>query len=240
MAKRCALNGVALPSIMTSLPFLLRCMRACTCRQAELGLTTLAGISRYYYWGNYLGRLTTRSMSADHGKEVTVRKKRREVKEDDAPNTESCVNPLKKRKKRGTKESGEGVNADPSKKRKKQASEESDDDIKSSLLGQFIPFEGITEENLTYVDSTSCPELSENVSINSQETLEGRFYNLKSLTDDYCFPSVTTILEGTVAKNSYFQLFNWKRKMIKEHGEEGFDAIQRNTLRSGVNFHMVS
>ena len=71
-------------------------------------------------------------------------------------------------------------------------------------------------------------------------TPEGRFYHISSASESVVFPSVTTVLGHTLTKSRYYMLRNWKKSMVKEHGEEGFESIQQQTKDTGTHFHNVS
>ena len=71
-------------------------------------------------------------------------------------------------------------------------------------------------------------------------TSEDRFYCISSAGASVVFPSVTTILRHTWAKSQYYMLRNWKKSMVKEYGEEGFENIQQQTKNIGTHFHKVS
>ena len=69
---------------------------------------------------------------------------------------------------------------------------------------------------------------------------EGRFYHVSSAGASVLFPSVTTVLSNTPTKSQYYRLRNWKKSMIKTHGEEQFENIQQQTKDVGTHFHQVS
>ena len=119
--------------------------------------------------------------------------------------------------------------------RRKKSTEQSDEDIKSLLLGPFVPFEG------SPVNSSGSSEgiLNQVLSMDRQDLPEGRFYHVKSSTDNFSFPSVTTILDNTMESSSYYRLLKWRLKLTGEHGAKGFDTIRKTTLNSGHNFHKV-
>lgn len=72
------------------------------------------------------------------------------------------------------------------------------------------------------------------------QTPEGRFYQIHSQEESYNFPSVTTVLSSTRPPQSYFSLRNWRKNMVKEHGESGYRKIKEETMRTGSHFHRVN
>lgn len=147
----------------------------------------------------------------------------------------------KKRKPRKLKSASEksdpGQSPTPPKRKKttkKEVLDPPDQEVKNSP--SYVPFEGITEDIL----NQKTKELYDAKSFYKQNSPDGRFYHLNSSTATFSFPSVTTILAKTVEGSSHFRLLNWKRKLIKEHGQERFDKIRSDLLQSGSNFHKVS
>ena len=116
---------------------------------------------------------------------------------------------------------------------------------KQTLIGHFVPFEGTTKVLTPDTNPFDTYGLHNGLfSFDRQDSLEGRLYHIKP-TDKrnksvYSFPSVTTILENTMENANYYRLLNWKRKLMAEHGTEGFDMIVKNTMKSGSDFHKVS
>lgn len=100
--------------------------------------------------------------------------------------------------------------------------------VEEEKIGPFIPFEGIVDESHTFHN------------IDRHKLSEGRFYSLQSATENYLFPSVTTVLDNTMDSSSSFRLLVWRRNLIKLHGQKDFEMIAKNTLNSGANFHKVS
>lgn len=129
------------------------------------------------------------------------------------------------------------------KKKAKKSSEISDQMMKEQLIGPFVPFEGTCATNTMQPNMNNTNNLHNgSLSVISQDSLEGRLYHIRSNDVDksmYSFPSVTTILDSTVGRGSYYRLLNWKRKLTAQHGTEGFEEIVKNTLNSGSNFHKV-
>lgn len=69
---------------------------------------------------------------------------------------------------------------------------------------------------------------------------EDRYYRISSAGVSVVYPSVTTVLRQTVTKGQYYMLRNWRRSMIKEHGEEEFESILKQIRNTGTHFHQVS
>lgn len=137
----------------------------------------------------------------------------------------------KKTRKSKTKEGAASKDELQKKKRKKRKSVLSDEEIKEILIGPFIPFEGLSEEA-----SGDIAFQSGEVSVEKEDSPEGRFYCYETSSNTYSFPSVTTVLDKT---GSSYPLLLWKRKLTDQHGKEGFEAIRRSTLKSGSDFHKV-
>lgn len=175
--------------------------------------------------------------STNGAPETVEEKKKLRAKKTKKENTDGASETAKKRKPRKSKtENTNGASAEPQIKRKREKKPPvSDEELKSSLLGPFIPFEG--------EDSESEGLHSGTFSIQREDSPGGRLYHIKSSTahdnHTYSFPSVTSILDSTVEKASYYRLLVWKRKLTEKHGLEGFDKIVKNTLKSGSNFHKV-
>lgn len=120
--------------------------------------------------------------------------------------------------------------SDSQKKKKKRGRKVlSEEEILDSLIGPSIPFEGIAEKNSAFEHA--------NLSFEKQDSPDGRFYRCQTSTNSYAFPSVTTVLDKTGTRS--YPLLIWKRKLVEEHGKEGFEAIRKNTLKSGNDFHKV-
>lgn len=184
------------------------------------------------------------SASEETGKKRRIKSKlKKSVNGDDDPVPIATSNDKKTRTRKSRKRTDEST-ADLSKQKKKKKEKKSpdisDQELKDLLLGPFIPFEG-TVKHINTADTKSLHDGS--FSIDCQDSLEGRCYHIKSSAghdmSTYSFPSVTTILQNTVEKGSYYRLLNWRRKLTAEHGMGGFDAIVKSTLKSGSNFHKV-
>ncbi|KAK2896902.1 hypothetical protein Q8A67_011390 [Cirrhinus molitorella] len=60
---------------------------------------------------------------------------------------------------------------------------------------------------------------------------------LKRNSNNTSIPSVTRILQKTMPPDQAFYLERWKRRMIAELGEEGFQEYSSNLFRQGKLFH---
>ena len=94
---------------------------------------------------------------------------------------------------------------------------------------QMFPFEGSS--------SISDHSMAQNIQqVNSNGS---RHYEIKCSKETYRFPSVTSILEGTMSREMFFRLHNWKKSMIKKHGVSKSEDIARGIIKAGKNFHKV-
>ncbi len=66
-----------------------------------------------------------------------------------------------------------------------------------------------------------------------------RYYVIENSEGSFRFPSVTTILEATQPPDMYFRLLNWRKGLVKEHGESKSIDIAQGIKQSGKNFHKV-
>ena len=142
----------------------------------------------------------------------------------------------KKRSNEATETDGQGpgkyVKSLENKKEKEEISSMMDsvsiDSEDTELAVPYIPFEGTEEQN-------------ESVSIkNVKKTGEGRFYYLKSVNSTHKYPSVTTILEGTLAGAAYNLLLGWRLNQIRLHGRAKHSTNVKSILNTGTHFHKVS
>ena len=96
-------------------------------------------------------------------------------------------------------------------------------------LEQIFPFEGTS--------SVSGHSMAQDIQqVNSNGS---RHYEIKCSQETYRFPSVTSVLEATMSREMFFRLHNWKKNLIKKHGESKSEDIARGIRRSGSNFHKV-
>lgn len=75
--------------------------------------------------------------------------------------------------------------------------------------------------------------------MSKEDTTDGRYYVFKDGYSNYKLPSVTTILQATLPRSSWFSLRNWRLGMIQEHGEEGFMKWRQQVVSDGQKFHTV-
>ena len=107
----------------------------------------------------------------------------------------------------------------------------------------LFPFEGESSEDKsleTLMKGDRGDKKNDSFSVERQDTLEGRFYHITgSDGSEFSLPSVTTVLDNTMSPRSYFSLRNWRKNMIKEHGEVGFKRLKAERIRDGTRFHKV-
>ena len=109
-----------------------------------------------------------------------------------------------------------------------------------------FPFDGSSYMEIDDFNMRHCASINESYSADSLSVQrmddyrsEGRFYRILSAGASVLFPSVTTILSNTPTRPQYYRLRNWKKNMIKQHGEEQFENIQQQTKAAGTHFHQV-
>lgn len=91
---------------------------------------------------------------------------------------------------------------------------------------------------------TCVPFIDVDEYLGKRDTPDGRYYHFQSthssIKEVYKFPSVTTVLDQTRPRSSWFSLRNWRRSMIEEMGEEEFKKWKQNVINVGKSFHSVS
>ncbi len=114
--------------------------------------------------------------------------------------------------------------------RKSKTQTETKTEVQHTQAVPSFPFEGVDSAN--HYDRSSTVE--------RVDSLSGvRHYLINFPEESYCFPSVTTVLDGTESQATYFKLQNWRKGLVKEHGKQGFINIARDIIQSGKNFHKV-
>lgn len=128
-------------------------------------------------------------------------------------------------------------------------------------LGAFyFPFDGIQDSEDSLASVSAGEETQESATdseseheqeepgqrcrgphrVTKMDSFDGRFYRVVvPRRETYDLPSVTTVLRVTQPKSSFFSLRNWRKSMIKEHGEEGYRRIHSERLQAGTAFHQV-
>lgn len=139
-----------------------------------------------------------------------------------------------------TPSEGNGKKRTRGKTRKKKDSYSTSAPRTESGITLNFPFEGEGKrmEAATNTDTASDQEASPFTAhvINQQG---GRVYSIHSGGEVYNLPSVTTILGSTLPDESRFMLYNWKRSIVKERGEEGYREVVDKTRVLGTQFHKV-
>lgn len=179
--------------------------------------------------------LDSHAAAPENGQKLDKKIKTRKSKKEKDKSTDDVVKKKRKRVSKAEKlqDSPSEDTATVDKKRKGRRKKVKDivEEKPDEKLGPFIPFEG------TVVSSDVSHTFH---SIDKHNLSEGRFYSLQSATENYLFPSVTTILDNTMDSSSSFRLLIWKHNLIKLHGKKDFETIAKDTLNSGANFHKVS
>ena len=103
-----------------------------------------------------------------------------------------------------------------------------------------FPFEGKRKKVSTKASGTSStpPGSPFTACIVSNESGE-RVYNIQRDGLVFQFPSVTTILGGTMPKKRAFMLDSWRKGLVKERGEGGYQELVEKTRGLGSRFHKV-
>ena len=68
---------------------------------------------------------------------------------------------------------------------------------------------------------------------------EVRTYIVERGDEVLCLPSVTTVLNLTLPKSRNFMLNNWKKGMVREYGEMGYQQVRDEIKAVGKEFHAV-
>ena len=109
--------------------------------------------------------------------------------------------------------------------------EKTNESENESNCSTFFPFEGHAESSNNLGDyETERDDSPSGV----------RYYNLtKNGKDRLRFPSVTTVLDGSMGMEQKKQLLGWRLNQIKKHGKEKHTANVSSTLNVGKEFHQV-
>ena len=97
-------------------------------------------------------------------------------------------------------------------------------------------------DHVSYPLSIKCGKRDGNgVERVDEEFSSDRFYRFTQPNEDeHLLPSVTTVLQSTRPARERFRLYNWRRSMIKKHGEWQFHKLKMDTMHNGSQFHKVS
>lgn len=97
-------------------------------------------------------------------------------------------------------------------------------------------------DHVGYPLSIKCGEEAGNgVECINDEYSSDRFYKFTQRDEvvEQLLPSVTTVLQCTMPARGRFRLYNWRKSMIKKHGERQFYKLKNDTIRNGSQFHKV-
>ena len=111
-----------------------------------------------------------------------------------------------------------------------------------------FPFEGTIEKSKfsDKLDASQLKNLSDSTtapfSVHITDTNEvqgGRAYTVRKDGEIFNFPSVTTVLSQTLPKQRGFMLSNWRKRVVKESGEDGYLQVRDEIKALGNRFHEV-
>ncbi len=129
----------------------------------------------------------------------------------------------------------------PATKRKKSNTKaETETETESTEVIQvqpYFPFEGVHPVN--HHGNEHLPPRNHDTVERVDSSSGVRHYVIKSSEGSYHFPSVTTVLEATQPAEMYFRLLNWRKGLVKEHGETKSIDITQGIIQSGKDFHKV-
>lgn len=74
---------------------------------------------------------------------------------------------------------------------------------------------------------------------NATDGSDARMYCIHKNDETFRLPSVTTILSQTLSKQRGFMLSNWRKGLVKEVGEDGYQQARNQILAVGNRFHEV-
>ena len=126
--------------------------------------------------------------------------------------------------------------------RKKETYLLDSDDTQFNL---HFPFRGTLSKCDVSDLSNICrdvPETETTFSIhkcNACDTSDERKYVVCKGDEVFSLPSVTTVLNLTLPKKRNFMLYNWKRGMVREFGEDGYRQVKDEIKAAGCKFHVV-
>lgn len=142
----------------------------------------------------------------------------------------------KAKKKKRTRKTKSSNKVDPSKP------------AEAHYLELTFPFEGtLDKQETSHTPETLAPlqnsEKSGNTFTvhigNATDGSDARMYCIHKNDDTFHLPSVTTILSQTLPKQRGFMLSNWRKGLVREVGEDGYQQARNQILAVGNRFHEV-
>lgn len=147
-----------------------------------------------------------------------------------------------------------GTSKEGTKKKKRTRKKKSSNKIHPSKAAEAhyveltFPFEGTLDKHeLTHTPETLAAlqnsEKSGNTfTVHIGNTIDGsntRVYYIYKNDETFTLPSVTTILSQTLPRQRGFMLSNWRKGLVKEVGEDGYQQARNQILAVGNRFHEV-
>ena len=100
-----------------------------------------------------------------------------------------------------------------------------------------FPFKG--KCGVTDQSSVGCCVPEPTFTVYKGNSSEVRTYIVERGDEVLSLPSVTTVLNLTLPKSRNFMLNNWKKGMVREYGEVGYQQVRDEIKAAGKEFHAV-
>ena len=111
-----------------------------------------------------------------------------------------------------------------------------------------FPFEGTlnkpqaSREQLTSnrLQHSNGDTLTTHIGMVTAAGSDARTYDIHRNGRVFQLPSVTTVLSHTLPKQRGFMLSHWRKGLVREFGEEGYQQVRNKIIHLGSKFHAVS